>query len=335
MGALLTALVVLLAGGTARATISVQFNYDYASGTFVDDPAVRALLDQAALEFTPLLDTLAAIDPAAVPAPNAWDAVIRQPTSGVSGFAIPDLFVPQDTLIVFVGARDLGGSTSGEAAPGGASITFTSNPVGTAWRDQVNARGETGELDPTPTDFGPWGGWISFDTDTNWNLAAGLPAAGQVDFLSVAVHELGHVFGFGSADSWVEQINFGDGTFIGATAQAVHGAPVPLADTGHWANSGLSPEPAMDPVVTAGTRKLMTPLDYAGLADIGWNVPLALLPEPDTGVLIGIALVLLIGVASTRRAAPPPRAERLQPPADDAALRRGRRRSRGWTPARG
>lgn len=333
--ALLVALIVLLAGGSARATVSVQFNYDYATGTFVDDPSVRALLDLAALEFSPLLDTLAEIDPASVPPPNAWSATIKQPTSGVTGFSIPDLFVPNDTLIVFVGARDLGGSAAGEAGPGGASITFTSNPTGDAWRDLVDARGETGELDPTPTDFGPWGGWISFDTDTNWNLAAGLPAAGQVDFLSLAVHELGHVFGYGSADSWLEQINFGDGTFIGATAQGVHGAPVPLADTGHWSNSGLSPEPAMDPVITTGTRKLLTPLDYAGLADIGWEVPLALLPEPDTGVLIGMALVLLIGVASTRRAAPPPRVERLPPPGDDAARRRERRRSRGWAPARG
>jgi len=335
--ALLLTLAVLLASGSARATVSVQFNYDYATGTFVDDPAVRAVLDLAALQYTPLLDTLAEIDPGSVPAPNSWSALIRQPTSGVDSFAIPDLFVADDTLIVFVGARDLGGTTAGEAAPGGASIAFTSNPTGSAWRDLVDARGETGELDPMPSDFGPWGGWISFDTDTNWNLAAGLPAAGQVDFLSVAVHELGHVFGFGSAASWDEQINFGDGTFIGATAQGVHGAPVPLAvpDDAHWANSGLSPEPAMDPAITTGTRKLLTPLDYAGLADIGWDVPLALLPEPDTGMLVSMALVLLIGVASTRRSAPPPRAERLPPPGRAAARRRGRRRSRGWAPARG
>jgi hypothetical protein len=137
-------------GGSARATVSVQFNYDYAAGTFVDTVAVRALLDLAALQFSPLLDTLAEIDPASVPAPNSWSARIRQPTSGVDNFSIPDLFVPEDTLIVFVGARDLGGSL-GEAGPGGASISYTSNPVGDAWRDLVDARGETGEPTSRPS----------------------------------------------------------------------------------------------------------------------------------------------------------------------------------------
>jgi hypothetical protein len=330
----LLTLAVLLTGGVARATVSVQFNYDYATGTFVDDPAARALLDLAALQYTPLLDTLAEIDPASVPAPNSWSARIRQPTTGVDNFAIADLFVPADTLIIYVGARDLGGSVLGEAAPGGRSITYTSNPVGNAWRDLVDARGEIGEFDSPATDFGPWGGWISFDSDANWNLAAGLPAAGQADFLSVAIHELGHVFGYGSADSWFDQIDSGNGTFLGGASQGVYGAPVPLADSGHWSNA-LNPEPALDPSLTTGTRKLLTSLDYAGLLDIGWDVPLYLVPEPDTGVLVTMGLVLLIGVASTRRSAPPRRAERPPPPRDDAARRHGRRRSRGWTPARG
>jgi hypothetical protein len=125
------------------------------------------------------------------------------------------------------------------------------------------------------------------------------------------------------------------GTFIGSTALGVHGAPVPLADTGHFADDFFTPEPAMDPVITTGTRKLMTALDYAAMAAIGWEVPLALLPEPDTGVLVAAALVLLVGVASTRRSAPPRRAVGPRPPPAAAATPPERPRSKGWAPARG
>src|SRR5207248_2680485 len=51
---------------------------------------------------------------------------------------------------------------------------------------------------------------------------------------------------------------------------------VPLAtDLAHWAegtrDDGVGV--AMDPQLTVGTRRLLTPLDYAGLDDIGWSMP--------------------------------------------------------------
>jgi hypothetical protein len=54
---------------------------------------------------------------------------------------------------------------------------------------------------------------------------------------------------------------------------------------GHWADGTLSGgrEAAMDPSVTLGTRKTYTPLDFAGLADIGWT----LLPPPRLGDMNG------------------------------------------------
>src|SRR5690606_8940405 len=72
----------------------------------------------------------------------------------------------------------------------------------------VATRGETGA---DATDFGPWGGAITFDAAINidsesfdWHFGettAGLDDT-KYDFLSVAVHELAHLLGFGTAESW-------------------------------------------------------------------------------------------------------------------------------------
>lgn len=327
----LFAALVALAAARDAAAVNVLFDYRYAGGSFLDDPTVQGLLDTAAGQFAPLTDSLGRIDASEHQPLNSWDALFNDPSTG-NPDSITDLVVPADTLVVFVGVRDLGGSLIGQASPGGASITFTADANGFAWRDLVDYRGQTGE--PSNTDFGPWGGWMSFDDSASWNLTAGLPAAGEVDFLSTAVHELAHVFGFGGAGSWQAEVNGGSGTFDGATAQSVFGGPVPLADAAHWADSGISPEPAMDPDLTTGTRKLLTSLDYAGLADIGWEVPAALLPEPDTGLLLAFGLIALVGVQATRRRSRPLRAGGRPTPRPAAAPLRAPRRSRGFARAR-
>jgi hypothetical protein len=133
-----------------------------------------------------------------------------------------------------------------------------------------------------PTDFGPWGGAISFDTGgTNWYFGQALPVPSTaIDFYSVALHEIGHILGIGdipsdgSASSWTTFVS--GGSFVGPAAeQANGGAPVPLdAALHHWADGTISAgaEAAMTPILDPGTRKLFTPLDFAGLTDIGWQV---------------------------------------------------------------
>lgn len=310
--------------------INFVFDYTYAGGTFLDDPAVQALLDTAAGQYTPFTDHLSRIDEADFAPGNVWSARIQDPSSGTYPTDIPDLIVPADTLVIYVGAMDLGGSAAGFAAPGGWTIAYSDS----SWLDTVSFRGQTGQ--PSNTDFGPWGGYISFDSTLNWNLSAGLPAFDQVDFLSLAVHELGHIMGFGPAGSWKAQINASN-EFTGPEAVSVYGSNVPLeAGGGHWADNlpGV-PEPAMDPTISTGQRKLLTTLDYAGFADIGWQVPAALLPEPDTGLLVAAGLLLLAGLSATRRDARRHRASgRLRRPPSRARPREPRR-SRGWAQARG
>lgn len=332
MNRLLTLAAALVLHASAAGAINFQFDYTYATGTFVDDPTVQALLDSAAAQYSPFTDNLLRIDEADFPAGNTWSARITDPTSGTNPTYIPGLVVPEDTLIIYVGARELGGSTAGQAAPGGFSLSATQQ----SWIDTVDFRGQTGEQ--TDTDFGPWGGYISFDTTTSWNLTAALPSAGEVDFLSVAVHELGHIMGVGPSGSWQALINTGSpDVFTGPESVNVYGSNVPLdPDQAHWSDSLVGvPEPALDPVITTGARKLLTTLDYAGFADIGWDVPAALLPEPHTGLLVASGLLLLAGLNATRRDARRRPVAGHPPRRPSAAQRHEPRRSRGWAQARG
>jgi hypothetical protein len=72
------------------------------------------------------------IDPIVESGFNSWTATFFHPSTGASGSA-PGLSVAADTLVlvIFVGARDLGGTTSGgstlgEAGPGAFGPTLTS-----------------------------------------------------------------------------------------------------------------------------------------------------------------------------------------------------------------
>src|SRR5204862_7594651 len=120
-----------------------------------------------------------------------------------------------NTLVIYVGGRsDLGGSELGQGGPGGFSASGSSTFV-----NNVGSRGQSGTTGTTPTDFAPRGGAITFKSTANWNFNATSPTSGQNDFLSVAIHELGHVFGIGTALSWQDKVSAG--TFTCANARAI------------------------------------------------------------------------------------------------------------------
>src|SRR5262249_40542308 len=143
------------------------------------------------------------------------------------------------------------------------------------------------------------GGSISFDSNTTWSFAGtgGTPGASQVDFLSVALHELGHVLGYGNASSWNNQISPGSPpTFTGTHTQAVNGS-APALDPGlaNWAEGTTSGGSitAMNPSIVPGVRRLFTSLDWAGLSDIGWNLDqlsVSVAPPASVPVATGFGL---------------------------------------------
>src|SRR5690606_37369480 len=113
------------------------------------------------------------------------------------------------------------------------------------------------------TDFAPAAGVITFAIDANWHFGpttSGLSSS-ESDFLSTALHELGHVLGFGTAASFRNLV--AGGVFTGSRAVAVHGQPVAMSGDGSHFAEGVQSNPqevAFDPTLLNGSRKLLTDL---------------------------------------------------------------------------
>ena len=254
-------------------TFTISLNYDYDTSGFFNSAARRAILQQAVDTLTGSInESLAAIAPSGT---NTWSISFVNPATGATE-TINNPTIPADTLVIYIGARSLGGNERGFGGPGGYGWSGTQ-----AWGDLVGGRGHVGALLPQPDDFAPWGGSVTFDYTANWFFGAttaGITGS-QTDFYSVAIHELGHVLGIGDvvpgqATSWSRLVV--GGRFLGLNSVAAHGGTsVPLdAASAHFAagtNSG-GQQAAMTPTLLAGTRKNFTPLDFAALKDIGWNV---------------------------------------------------------------
>lgn len=291
---------LLIVSPVALANIDIVFDYSYdisGSGFFTGANSSRqSILDSAASVFeSRFVDTLSAINSGGS---NQFNVNFFNPSNGVDT-TINNYSVAADKIVVFVGAYNLGGGTLGQGGPGGFSVSGTS-----AFVDTAVSRGEPGALGAptTQTDFGPWGGSLSFDTNTAFYFDSD-PTSDEdftgFDFYSVAVHELGHLLGFGTADSYYNRISnsASSSVFTGPAVTALTGLSQPVTtgiDGGaHWVE-GLSyggQEAAMTPSIASGTRKRFTELDFAALQDTGWEV--SPVPEAQTWAMMLVGLGLL------------------------------------------
>ncbi|HET6248559.1 MAG TPA: pre-peptidase C-terminal domain-containing protein [Tepidisphaeraceae bacterium] len=252
--------------------LHIVFNYSYdISGFFASHPEAEVLLNQAATAFEKFTNVLTAITPGSG---NTWSETFNNPANPNQDITLNNQSIAANTIVIYVGASNVMQTAElGFAAPGGWSA-YGSQP----WLNNVASRGQAGALAADPTGFGPWGGSISFSDTANWNISTALPGKTQDDFLSVATHEISHVLGFGTSNSWANFIS--GNNFIGPHAEALNGhKPVPLAPgLQHWANdfestvNGVTQYCEMDPYLITGTRRAFTALDYAGLEDVGWTL---------------------------------------------------------------
>jgi hypothetical protein len=250
-----------LEGRDVPSTLQVLFDYRYDNG-FFSDPTRRATLEQAGRDISTRLNATADFTPITPSGGNTWSATTFHPSDPDQQVRVSNLSVGQDQIVVFVGG---GGGHGGEAGLGGFGGYSASG--NSAWFDTLRTRGRSG--------FATWGGSIAFDPGINWNFTLAAPGGSQTDFYTVATHELGHVLGLGISSQWTGLVS---GTqFTGANARAANGganAPLSASNPGHW-QQGLTSFGAavsMQPYVSAGTRVAFSPLDFAALADLGWEV---------------------------------------------------------------
>ncbi|MHB1085527.1 MAG: matrixin family metalloprotease [Thiobacillus sp.] len=301
---LAVALLVSISGH-AEANIDIQFDYSYDTGFFSDVSHQSALNTAASLFESRFSDQLTAITSSG---PNSFDSVSFNPGNPSSASIVNnnDSFAA-NVIRVYAGGYNFTDNTLGVGGQGGYSCSGSSSFCSDAAR---RGQGETQNvydnngtlLSANAVDVAPWGGSITFDTDTNWyfGTTSGGLTSSQYDFYSVAAHELGHLLGFGTSDSFDNHII---GTnFVGPTA----GTTALSSDAGHWTEgttslvNGVSQEAAMTPSLANGTRKNFTNLDFAAMQDIGWQV--TAVPEADTWAML-LAGLGLVGFAARRRIA--------------------------------
>jgi hypothetical protein len=301
------------AAAAAAVTVRIDYSCDTTGFFGANNPQgatggaqAKAAMEAAAQFYSGILaDTFSAID---VPekfhgsqggeATFFWKRRFLDPATGLNNATL-NVDVAANEYVVFVGARDLPGLEAGLGGPGGyvsgfatQNGSFTSaeqsqlDAMRTAFSSDTTKRGET-------SGFGRWGGSIAFDSLANWHFDHTTnPPATTYDFYSVALHELAHTFGFGASDEWNALVS---GTnFTGANVKAVFGnssgAPLASGSTmgdqdndAHWLQgisespvyegAGTQP-PIMVPALPKAERRLLTNLDAAALADLGWEIAL-------------------------------------------------------------
>lgn len=235
-------------------SFNIVFDYRYDASGFFTDPARRAALEEAA---------------------RIWEAVIGDEFDDVSagisftilnpsnGVTREDVILTEaiDDLLIFVGARDLGGNVIGQAGPSGFDA------IGDIFTARItdNFRGQ-GPV----TDFEPWAGVLAFDIDTDWNFSLEYSSRG-IDFITVALHEIAHVLGFSTASTFSTLTS--EDTFSGANTLALtNGVGVPLSEDGHVQDGYANDTVLMDPTYSREGRTVPGDIDKAILADIGYEI---------------------------------------------------------------
>ncbi len=257
-------------------TINVLFDFRFdTAGFFTNHPdriaTIRAAAADVGARFS---DTLTAIPFPSAPG-DAWTAKFDRPGGVGQAEQVTNLLVPANTIVVFVGARDLIGELTLESSDRQVTGSF-------AWNDLVLGRGQASSYGAAATDFSPWGGSITYDLINNWHFGLEPPGnPDEFDLYTATQKSLFHLLGFGSSEAWA-RIASGN-QFFGPQAVGVFGGPVPLTSGNfEWVEDTLSQgqRTLMDADLEDGERIAPTALDLAAMTDIGWTLQDTSPPSP-------------------------------------------------------
>lgn len=264
-----------------------------------------------------------------------WSWTYINPVTGTTE-VISNPSIEADTIVVYIGTRAMSDKSLGRGGAGGAIVQLTGEGIPTEWIGAVDAaeaasndsmRRGTGPLINTISgtadyagyvgkydlDFGVSVGNLWFDTDTNndgkrdseatlsdfWHYDADTPVAeGKTDLYSVALHEIMHVLGAGTSQTW--NANTDNRTWLGSDTTSLASKSNLIAYDGFHPYDSLSSPRLSDGVdqntalsldISPGERKELTELDLAFLRDLGYET-VDQVPEPSSILLLSLATML-------------------------------------------
>jgi hypothetical protein len=286
---------------SSYAAIDIIFDYSYDTGNYFGDEQ-RYIMEQVAYVFESRMGGtsfsgyrpnedlgLTTISNAKLYFDNPTTDTNVQPGIG-STTSDGNVIGRQDELIIFLGARSFGFSSSSvlasAAATGRSGFSGSSTDV-SAFSAALDAKDSTTNWEPL-AGVSQVNSSKSFYFDTDLTTHADATSSGLIDFYSVMVHEVGHIMGFtSSANAW--SANTSGNFWTGANAKAEYNNQnIPLYSTPHWdlptdgtpGNTGsLNPahvncacHPSMLPSGGPNERTSFSDLDFALLKDIGYSI---------------------------------------------------------------
>lgn len=300
--------------GVSNMSFNIEFDYRFDTGGFFNNQAARDALEAAAAIWED------AIGDEFDNVPVGVDFFVSDPVDGSSERIVLEQEI--DDLLIFVGASatPFGISLEGDSklpegmcdcpACAGHHGTEGSTVLARAGYSGFGANGDALVARTTSnfrgqgpaTDFEPFVGVASFNDTISWNYDVNTTVPGQFDFLTVALHEIGHVLGIGTAPVWDTWIAGGD--FTGPNASAANGGPAVPVDGGgaHIAAGHAGNAVLMDPSISSGQRVLPSGIDLGILADIGYEIagttkqgtPFEIVSEGDDSPVFGLEVAELI-----------------------------------------
>lgn len=300
--ALFISLAVAFSPARLPAQLSFSFDYSYdTNGFFTGANAWRQSYLEVAGAYVADLVSHTAMAAITQDSTNQCTAVVFDPANISNNISINGLSVAANTIVVYAGGTSFG--STNVIAYGGPGYGTVPDGSSLDWISLLLYRGNSTYRMPAV-------GSITFSANEAWYFDSDPSTVENfgtdIDFFSTAVHELTHLLGFGTMESWSGLVDANNGMFYGANSMALYGGAVPLdALQQHWAEGTMSlvygttttQETAMDPSIYVGARKYLTDLDAAGLADIGYT--LTAVPEP--AAVAGLLGLVALGVALWRR----------------------------------
>ena len=246
-----------------------------------------------------------------------FSTAVSNPSNGLAA-VVANTQTPTGIVNVVAGARTLPPGELGEGGPSLAGLTgggsvfpgggTVAGAVANAEANEQHSRGSgpvietvSGVFSGAPFSFdqGLRAGSVAFSDTANFHFDHTTPVApGTADFFTVALHELLHVLGVGTSDTWNSLVS--GTTYLGADGIATNGgsgAGLVFSDGDHLAVGTLSPRisdgvsqiAVLDPALALGTRRNLTDLDLALVRDLGLKTfPTAAIPEPSSLVLLAL-----------------------------------------------